>query len=65
MTDPGCYSCIQAIKDKKGSDELIISTAKQIAKEQNRVVGLFRNEYGQLCICTDGEPAINFVTPVM
>lgn len=62
-----CIGCSQAITRQKANDEEIIALAKQIAKQQQRSVGLYRNEEGVLSIApqAEGYPIIMFVTEEM
>lgn len=62
-----CINCTTAIKQTISADEQIISKAKEIAKEGQRSVALFRDHLGKLCIATGGgnEPICYIVTPIM
>ena len=60
-----CINCTGAITQQKANDEKTIQIAKQMAKEQNKTIGLFRDEQGRLCIATGGEPITMYVTPLM
>ncbi len=65
MADNGCIGCGQAISQIKAQDQKIINIAKQRAKQENIIIGLYRNEEGQLCIATGGEPVCHYITPLM
>lgn len=66
MADNGCIGCTGAITQQKANDEKIIQIAKQMAKEQNKTVALYRNEQGELSIATDaGIPIIGYISPYM
>lgn len=66
MADNGCNGCTGAIVQQKASDENIINIARQKAKEQNKLIGLYRDERGRLCIATEpGTPVSRFISPHM
>lgn len=61
-----CINCTGAITQQKANDEKIIQIAKQMAKEQNKTIALYRNEQGELSIATEaGTPVIRYISPLM
>ena len=60
-----CINCTGAITQQKANDEKIIQIAKQMAKQQNTTIGLYRDEEGRLCIAGPGDPVIRYISPLM
>lgn len=58
-------ACKDCSGNSQTSDQKIIEIAKQRAKEENKSVGLYRDELGQLCIATGNEPVFHIITPNM
>lgn len=61
-----CVNCTGAITQQKANDEKTIQIAKQMAKEQNKTIALYRDEEGRLRITTDtGMPISGYISPLM
>lgn len=61
-----CISCTQAITQQKTNDQKVIHIAQQKANTEQRTVGLYRDEEGNLCIIPDTGgtyPACMFINP--
>jgi hypothetical protein len=66
MADNGCVGCNSAITQQKANDEKTIQIAKQMAKEQNKTIALYRDEEGTLRIATEpGMPITGYISPFM
>ncbi len=61
-----CINCTGAITQQKANDEKTIQIAKQMAKEQNKTIALYRDEEGTLRIATEpGMPITVYISPFM
>ena len=58
-----CINCTGAIAETLANDEKILKIAQDKANKENKVIALFRNESGQLCIASDGDPTQRYLTP--